>query len=57
MEDPPGDRNRLMEAQDHLIELFIQHDEASRAGDQRRLNELNRQIDRARLQRDDLRPK
>lgn len=55
MRDPPGDRKSLVEAQDHLIDLFIQHDEASRAGDRQRLNELNLQIDRARLQRDDLR--
>ncbi len=56
-DDPLGDRGRLIAAQDDLIDLFIQHDEASRAGDLQRVNQLNLQIKRARLHRDDLRRK
>jgi hypothetical protein len=54
MRAPQSDRNRLLEVQDHLIDLFIQHDEASRAGDRRRVEELHLQIDKARLHQDAL---
>jgi hypothetical protein len=46
----PYKRTKLTEAQDRLINLLVQHDEASRAEDWRRLKTLNRQIDAARAQ-------
>lgn len=51
----PYDRTKLTEAQDRLINLLVQHDEASRAEDWRRLKALDRQIDTARAHHNALR--
>jgi len=51
----PYDHNAFIEAQDTLINLLVQHDEASRAEDWRLLRALERQIETARLRCDELR--
>jgi hypothetical protein len=43
-----ADRAKLREAQDHLINLLVQQDEAHRAEDWRRWNALEKQLDAAR---------
>jgi hypothetical protein len=43
-----ADRAKLIEAQEHLINLLVEQDEAHRAEDWRRLNALEQQLDIAR---------
>jgi hypothetical protein len=52
----PSDRAaRLVEAQNQLSTLLVEHDEASRAGDWQRVATLRLEIDTARTRRDQLR--
>ena len=44
-----ADRTKLTEAQDHLINLLVQQDEAHRAEDWRRLKALEKHLDAARI--------
>ena len=48
-------RDSFLEAQDRLIDLFVQHDEASRAEDWGRVHKLKTKIAAARLHRDEIR--
>jgi hypothetical protein len=50
------DRTNLIEAQDRLINLLVQQDEAQRAEDWRRVNALDKQIAAARAHHDAMRP-
>ena len=43
-----ADRAKLREAQDHLINLLVQQDEAHRAEDWRKMKALEKQLDAAR---------
>jgi hypothetical protein len=49
------EREALIEAQDRLIDLFVQHDEASRTEDSRRVQTLKAAIDDAIRRRDQIR--
>jgi hypothetical protein len=53
--DAPDQRERLIEAQNQLLNLFVQHDEAVKANDPRRRNALELQIESALARRDRLR--
>ena len=48
-------RALVTEIQDHLIELYVQQDEARRAEDRDRARELEIEIDKARAQREEIR--
>lgn len=51
----PYDPERLIEAQDRLIDLFVQQDEARKAEDLPRMVALESEIDGATLHRNSLR--
>ncbi len=51
----PGEREHLIEAQDQLLHLFIQYDEAIKAKDPRRKSALELQIAAAKARRDKIR--
>lgn len=51
------DSRSLTEAQDRLIDLLVQYDEAIRAEDWQRVDTLNTQIEAARADRDAIRRK
>jgi hypothetical protein len=51
----PSDRERLIQAQDRLFDLLVQHDEARHANDALRVTALKRQIDAAKTRHDELR--
>jgi hypothetical protein len=50
----PDDRARLTEAQELLLDLLVQQDEASQLKDWPRVSALEKQIDAARARRDAL---